>query len=259
MSLSLSSADPCPCCHRGSGTGTAQPPLGGQGALHRVNPHEFTGIPGLSANKTGSFLPFPASCWSLAGPCVSPGQGCPATGSQPCRDSTTLTPQMTLLCLFPPCRAPGAAGWSQAGCPREQPSSREPWGAAGQARLVSSSWQRPHGAGTRAGAPSTHGAVGSRHLCPSPAPVPGTAHFTGLFVGPALTGVTLDTWGWLCLTPACAEGPDPPKPQGQGEGVASSLGKHHPGKSVIHERMFSLGSGHVCCFLGTGIHSAQPC
>lgn len=36
------------------------------------------------------------------------------------------------------------------------------------------------------------------------------------------------------------------------------LGKYHPGRSVIHERMFSLGSSHICCFLGIGIHSATP-
>lgn len=34
--------DLCACCHRDSGTGTAQPPLGEQSGLHRVNPHEFT-------------------------------------------------------------------------------------------------------------------------------------------------------------------------------------------------------------------------
>lgn len=56
---------------------------------------------------------------------------------------------------------------------------------------VASTWQGPHGAGTGPGAPPTHGTVGFRHLCSSPAGVPGTAHGTGLFVGPALIGVTL--------------------------------------------------------------------
>lgn len=73
LALSVTSADPSACRHRGSGTGTPQPRQGERGDLHRVNPHEFTLIPGLSANKAGSSPPLPAagtcrSCCSLTGP-----------------------------------------------------------------------------------------------------------------------------------------------------------------------------------------------
>lgn len=87
----------------------------------------------------------------------------------------------------------------------------------------------------------------SRH-CPHHGAVRGSSSHWG---NPGYVGLALPHY---CL----CKGPDSPKLPGQGEAVASSLGKYHPGKSVIRERMFSLGSSHICCFLGTGIHSAQP-
>lgn len=177
-----------------------------------MSSHEFLGC---QQTKLAPLLPCQllaspeaAAPWLVPGTCASPS--CAGRAAQPqgaSKDNTTVTPGND--CALPlPSVQRARGGWmaparisQRAARLRRAPETRclgSSWtGNTCQVGVpgVASTWQRLYGAGTGTGAPSTHRTVDSRPLCCCPAGVPGTAHVTGLFVGAALTGVTLHTWG----------------------------------------------------------------